>query len=214
MARPSRAATVAASGFVLHAAGRHRRQDHRSGGRVRRTGRRQRAGAVRENRRAASSRSRPRPTTSAIGFTKSSTAPSSRPSTARTSPLLTSALDNVIDGMEHAAAFAALYRFDVLTEPMRQHGAHHQPRRPPNSSRPSAICASSPTPTSIREPDRRGPHARERGRHRLPRGDRRPLFTATSPAKELVRQKDMLFCAGRPASISARTRWTSSARWW
>jgi predicted phosphate transport protein (TIGR00153 family) len=33
---------------------------------------------------------------------------------------LTSALDNVIDSMEHAAAFAALYRFNTLTEPMRQ----------------------------------------------------------------------------------------------
>src|SRR5205823_2319701 len=33
---------------------------------------------------------------------------------------LTKALDDVIDGMEHTAAFAALYRFDGLTEPMRQ----------------------------------------------------------------------------------------------
>src|SRR5436309_3706544 len=33
---------------------------------------------------------------------------------------LTKALDDVIDGMEHAAAFAALYRFDTLSEPMRQ----------------------------------------------------------------------------------------------
>ena len=33
---------------------------------------------------------------------------------------LTSALDNVIDDMEHSAAFAALYRFDRLTDPMRQ----------------------------------------------------------------------------------------------
>src|SRR5262245_39050261 len=33
---------------------------------------------------------------------------------------LTKALDNVIDGMEDVAAFAALFRFDTLTEPMRQ----------------------------------------------------------------------------------------------
>src|SRR5204863_1781722 len=33
---------------------------------------------------------------------------------------LTKALDDVIDGMEHSAAFAALYRFDALTDPMRQ----------------------------------------------------------------------------------------------
>lgn len=33
---------------------------------------------------------------------------------------LTKALDDVIDGMEHAAAFAALFRFSTLTEPMRQ----------------------------------------------------------------------------------------------
>src|SRR5205085_7133079 len=33
---------------------------------------------------------------------------------------LTKALDDVIDGMEHSAAFAALYRFRTLTEPMKQ----------------------------------------------------------------------------------------------
>jgi predicted phosphate transport protein (TIGR00153 family) len=33
---------------------------------------------------------------------------------------LTKALDDVIDDMEHAATFAVLYRFDALTEPMRQ----------------------------------------------------------------------------------------------
>src|SRR5438309_976449 len=32
---------------------------------------------------------------------------------------LTKALDDVIDGMEHAAAFADLFRFDTLSEPMR-----------------------------------------------------------------------------------------------
>jgi predicted phosphate transport protein (TIGR00153 family) len=32
---------------------------------------------------------------------------------------LTKALDNVIDGMEHNAAFASLFRFDTLTPPMR-----------------------------------------------------------------------------------------------
>src|SRR5436190_5102872 len=33
---------------------------------------------------------------------------------------LTKALDDVVDGMEHTAAFAALYRFDTLTDPMRE----------------------------------------------------------------------------------------------
>lgn len=33
---------------------------------------------------------------------------------------LTKALDNVVDEMEHSAAIAALYRFEMLTEPMRQ----------------------------------------------------------------------------------------------
>src|SRR5207248_5388761 len=33
---------------------------------------------------------------------------------------LTKALDDVVDGMEHTAAFAALFRLDTLTEPMRQ----------------------------------------------------------------------------------------------
>jgi uncharacterized protein Yka (UPF0111/DUF47 family) len=32
---------------------------------------------------------------------------------------LTKVLDNVVDGMEHTAAFAALFRFPALTEPMR-----------------------------------------------------------------------------------------------
>jgi uncharacterized protein Yka (UPF0111/DUF47 family) len=32
---------------------------------------------------------------------------------------LTKVLDGVVDGMEHSAAFAALYRFDVLTDSMR-----------------------------------------------------------------------------------------------
>src|SRR5258708_7148985 len=30
------------------------------------------------------------------------------------------ALDDVVDGMEHAATFAALYQFDRLTDPMRE----------------------------------------------------------------------------------------------
>jgi len=33
---------------------------------------------------------------------------------------LAKALDDVVDGMEHTAAFAALYRLEQLTEPMRQ----------------------------------------------------------------------------------------------
>src|SRR5262245_25224533 len=33
---------------------------------------------------------------------------------------LTGSLDDVVDAMEHAAAFAALFRFDALTDPMRQ----------------------------------------------------------------------------------------------
>src|SRR4051794_18686566 len=33
---------------------------------------------------------------------------------------LTKALDNVVDDMEHTATFAALYRLETLTEPMRQ----------------------------------------------------------------------------------------------
>ena len=33
---------------------------------------------------------------------------------------LSNALDDVVDGMEHAATFAALYQFEQLTEPMRE----------------------------------------------------------------------------------------------
>src|SRR5262245_43136809 len=32
---------------------------------------------------------------------------------------LTKVLDNVVDGMEHTAVLASLFRFDALTEPMR-----------------------------------------------------------------------------------------------
>ena len=43
---------------------------------------------------------------------------------------LSKALDDVVDGMEHAATFAALYQFDRLTDPMRAPGAAHWSRRP------------------------------------------------------------------------------------
>src|SRR5205823_6183334 len=33
---------------------------------------------------------------------------------------LTKVLDDVVDGMEHTSAFAVLFRFDALTDPMRE----------------------------------------------------------------------------------------------
>ena len=104
---------------------------------------------------------------------------------------LTSALDDVIDSMEHAAAFAALYRFDTLTEPMRRMiriTTQAVPRAGPGRRQPPQVQRPRVDPRA----DRGGPHARERGRRGLPQAIA-ALFADDTPAKELVRQKDMLF---------------------
>ena len=53
--------------------------------------------------------------------------------------------------MEHAAAFAALYRFEALTEPMRQHGPHHRRRRSAELRRAVGNLRKFTDPESIRE---------------------------------------------------------------
>lgn len=104
---------------------------------------------------------------------------------------LTKVLDNVVDGMEHTAAFAALVRFAVLTEPMRHlvrinvacageiAGAARRLRRfadPESVKQPTIVL-----------------HALENEADAVYRKGIAALFDDSIPAVELVRQKDMLF---------------------
>jgi uncharacterized protein Yka (UPF0111/DUF47 family) len=104
---------------------------------------------------------------------------------------LTKALDDVIDGMEHSAAFAALYRFGHLTDPMkklvditvratRQLGvAVYNLRKfnDPDSIRDSTVAV----------------HTLENEADGVYRQAVELLFADGIDPRELVRQKDMLF---------------------
>jgi predicted phosphate transport protein (TIGR00153 family) len=105
--------------------------------------------------------------------------------------LLTKTLDDVVDAMEHAAAFAALYRFEALTDPMRQLIG-------------ITVKAVGELSTAIRnirnfgDPDSiRGPtvavHTLENEADVVYRNAVEALFADGTDTKELVRQKDMLF---------------------
>lgn len=104
---------------------------------------------------------------------------------------LTKALDDVIDCMEHSAAFAALFRFDALTDPMRQMvritvtaaaelaKAVNQLRKfsEPDSIRTMAVAV----------------HTLENEADVVYRRAIEQLFANGADARELVRQKDMLY---------------------
>ncbi len=104
---------------------------------------------------------------------------------------LAKALDDVVDGMEHAATFAALYQFDRLTEPMNEMvrltvraatelaGAVKFLRRFGN---PEAVNAQA-----------LAVHTLESEGDSVYRKAVAGLFTDGLPPAELVRQKDMLF---------------------
>jgi predicted phosphate transport protein (TIGR00153 family) len=104
---------------------------------------------------------------------------------------LTKALDDVIDGMEHAAAFAALYRFESLTEPMRRlirittQAVEHLGRAAGN-------LRQFGNPDSIREPTV-AVHTLENEADAVYRAAVEELFADNLDARELVRRKDMLF---------------------
>src|SRR5262245_12733737 len=104
---------------------------------------------------------------------------------------LTKALDDVVDTMEHAAAFAALYRFDALSEPMRRliiitnQAATELVRAVGQLRRFS-------DPDSIREPTV-AVHTLENEADAVYRAAVEELFANGNDAKDLVRQKDMLF---------------------
>lgn len=104
---------------------------------------------------------------------------------------LTKVLDNVVDSMEHTAAFAALYRFPTLTEPMR-----HLVRLTVSCAREIAGAARQlrkfAEPDSVRAPTI-AVHAIENEADAVYRKAIAALFGNGINPVELVRQKDMLF---------------------
>lgn len=104
---------------------------------------------------------------------------------------LTKVLDDIVDGMEHTAAFAALYRFPALTEPMR-----HLVRITVACARELAGAARRlrqvAGPESVKGPAI-AVHALENEADAVYRRAIAALFDGGVPPVELVRQKDMLF---------------------
>jgi len=104
---------------------------------------------------------------------------------------LAKALDDVVDGMEHAATFAALYQFDKLTEPMIEmvrlttRAAHQLAAAVPRLRKfgnPEAVNAET---VAV--------HTLESEGDTVYRKAVAGLFTNGVPPEDLVRQKDMLF---------------------
>jgi len=104
---------------------------------------------------------------------------------------LSKALDDVVDGMEHAATFAALYQFDRLTDPMRA-----QVRLLVQAAKQLAAAGRA----LRRFADAEAGHAAGKAIHELEteadgvyRKAVAALFTDHLSPADLVRQKDMLF---------------------
>jgi predicted phosphate transport protein (TIGR00153 family) len=104
---------------------------------------------------------------------------------------LTKALDDVIDAMEHSAAFAALYRFDTLTEPMRQM-IRITVKAATELSRAVGNLRKFNDPESIRGPIVEV-HTLENEADSVYRKAVEALFADGVESRDLVRQKDMLF---------------------
>jgi hypothetical protein len=104
---------------------------------------------------------------------------------------LTKALDDVIDAMEHAAAFADLYRFDTLSGPMRQM-VRITVQAAGELTRAVANLRKFNDPESIRGPTV-AIHTLENEADAVYRAAVEDLFANGADARELVRQKDMLF---------------------
>jgi len=104
---------------------------------------------------------------------------------------LAKALDDVIDGMEHSAAFAALYRFRTLTEPMKQLVGITV-----RATRELGVAVTNlrhfNDPDSIRAPTL-AVHTLENEADNVYRRAVETLFADGMDAREIVRQKDMLF---------------------
>jgi predicted phosphate transport protein (TIGR00153 family) len=103
---------------------------------------------------------------------------------------LAKALDDVIDGMEHSAAFAALFRFSALTEPMRQmvritvEAAAEIVRAIGNLRKFSDADSLRESIVAV--------HTLENEADAIYRKAIEDLFANGTDARELVRQKDML----------------------
>ncbi len=104
---------------------------------------------------------------------------------------LTSALDNVIDAMEHSAAFVALYHFETLSEPM-QRLVGITTKAVGELARAVGNLRKFTNPDAIRE-QTVAVHILENEADAVYRKGMEALFNDTMPPKELVRQKDMLF---------------------
>ena len=104
---------------------------------------------------------------------------------------LTKALDDVIDGMEHAAAFADLYRFDTLSGPMRQM-VRITVQAATELTRAVANLRKFGDPEALRA-QTVAVHTLENEADAVYRAAVEYLFSNGADAKELVRQKDMLF---------------------
>ena len=104
--------------------------------------------------------------------------------------LLTKALDNVVDGMEDTAAFAALFRFDALTEPMC-HLIRITAQAAPELAKAVGCLRHFSNPDAILELTVRV-HTLENEADVAYRNAVEALFANGIDARELVRQKDML----------------------
>ena len=104
---------------------------------------------------------------------------------------LAKALDNVVDSIEHTAAFASLFRFDTLTEPMKE-----LVRITAAAAKEIAVAARQlrkfADPESVKGPTV-AVHSLENEADAVYRQAIAELFSNGIPPKELVRQKDMLF---------------------
>jgi uncharacterized protein Yka (UPF0111/DUF47 family) len=104
---------------------------------------------------------------------------------------LTKALDNVVDGMEHTAAFASLYQFDRLTDPMKQL-VKITVATAGELARAARGLRQFGDPESIKAPTV-AVHTLENEADAVYRSAIAALFANGLPGVDLVRQKDMLF---------------------
>lgn len=105
---------------------------------------------------------------------------------------LTSAIDDVVDEMEHSAAFAALYRLDSFTDPMKQLTSITL-QAVAELSKAIGNLRKFSDPDSIKAPTL-AVHTLENEADVVYRKAIEALFANGNDARELVRQKDMLFC--------------------
>lgn len=104
---------------------------------------------------------------------------------------LTKVLDSVVDGMEHTAAFATLYRFTTLTDPMREM-VRITVAATAEISRAARQLRQFADPDSVKGPTL-AIHTLENEADAVYRAAIAALFSNGASPVELVRQKDMLF---------------------